>query len=61
MVDWKRLVMAVLCAAALIGGSMGLTRFFPNVFLALVSVAFVCALTLAFYMLLGGISDKDNS
>lgn len=53
--------MAVLCSAALIGGSFGLTRFFPNVLLALVAVAFVCALTLSFYMLLGDISDLYNS
>lgn len=61
MINWKRLLMAVLCAAALIGGGMGLTRFFPNVFLALVVVAFVCALTLSFYMLLGEITDLYNS
>ena len=46
--------MAVLCSAALIAaGTAPLTRFFPNVLLALVVVAFVCALTLSFYMLLG--------
>ena len=47
--------MAVLCSAALIGAGTDLTRFFPNVLLALVVVAFVCALTLSFYMLLGDI------
>lgn len=61
MINWKRFGIAVLCSAALIGGSMGLARFFPNVLLALVVVVFVCALTLAFYMLLGDISDKYNS
>lgn len=61
MINWKRLLMAVLCAVTLICGSIALTRFFPNVFLALVVVALVCALTLAFYMLLDDISDKDNS
>lgn len=50
--------MAVLCSAALIGASKGLTRFFPNVMLALIVVAFVCGLTLSFYMLLGDILDK---
>ena len=53
--------MAVLCSAALIGAGAGLTRFFPNVLLALVVVSFVCWLTVAFYMLLGDILDKDNS
>ena len=61
MINWKRLLMAVLCSAALIGGSLGLIRFFPNVFLALVVVSFVCSLTLAFYMLLGDILDKDKN
>ena len=61
MINWKRLLMAVLCSAALIGASTGLTRFFPNVMLALIVVAFVCGLTLSFYMLLGDILDKDNS
>lgn len=61
MINWKRFGIAILCTAALIGGSMGLARFFPNVLLALVAVSFVCSLTLAFYMLLGDILDKDNS
>ena len=61
MINWKRLLMAVLCAAALIGAGTGLTRFFHNVFLAFVVVAFICALTLSFYMLLGEISDLYNS
>lgn len=53
--------MAVLCSAALIGASTGLTRFIPNVMLALIVVAFVCGLTLSFYMLLGDILDKDKN
>ena len=53
--------MAVLCAVALICGSMVLTRFFPNVFLAFIVVTLVCALTLSFYMLLGDILDKDKN
>lgn len=61
MINWKRLLMAVLCAVALICGSMVLTRFFPNVILALIVVAFVCGLTLSFYMLLGDILDKDKN
>lgn len=61
MVNWKRLWIAALCAAALIGGSIVLTRFFPNMCLALIVVVSVCALTLSFYMLLDGILDKDNS
>lgn len=61
MINWKRLLMAVLCAVALICGSMVLTRFFPNVFLAFIVVVSVCALTLAFYRLLDDILDKDNS
>ena len=52
--------MAVLCAVTLICGSIALARFFPNVFLALIVVVSVCALTLAFYMLLGDILDKDK-
>lgn len=60
MINWKRLLIAVLCSAALIGAVTGLTRFFPNVLLALVVVAFVCALTLSFYMLLGDIFDKNK-
>lgn len=61
MINWKRFLMAVLCSAALIGASTGLTRFFPNVMLALMVAAFVCGLTLSFYMLLGEISDLYNS
>ena len=61
MVDWKRLGFAVLSTAVLIGCSMGLARFFHNVLLALVAVSFVCSLTLAFYMLLGDILDKDKN
>ena len=61
MVDWKRLGFAALSAAVLIGCSMGPARFFHNVFLALVAVSFVCSLTLAFYMLLGDILDKDKN
>lgn len=52
--------MAVLCSAVLIGGSIGLARFFPNVFFTLLVAICVCALTLAFYMLLGDILDKDK-
>lgn len=44
--------MAVLCAAISIGGSVVLARLFPNVLLALIAVAFVCALTFSFYMIL---------
>ena len=61
MINWKRFGIAILCAAVLIGGSMGLARFFPNVLLALVAVSLVCSLTLAFYMLLGDILDKDKN
>ena len=53
--------MAVLCAVTLICGSIALTRFFPNVMLALIMVASVCGLTLSFYMLLGDILDKDKN
>ena len=53
--------MAVLCAASLIGASIGLTHFFPNVVLALIVVVLVCCLTLSFYMLLGDILDKDKN
>lgn len=60
MINWKRLLMAVLCSAALIGAGTALTRFFPNVLLALVVVAFVCALTLSFYMLLGDMITISN-
>ncbi len=61
MINWKRFGIAVLCAAALIGGSIVLTRFFPNVMLALIVVAFVCGVTLSFYMLLGDVLDKDKN
>lgn len=61
MINWKRFGISILCAAALFGASTGLTRFFPNVMLALIVVAFVCCLTLSFYMLLGDILDKDKN
>ena len=61
MVDWKLLGIAILCAAALIGGSIVLTRFFPNVMFALIEVALVCVLILLFYMLIGDISKKDKN
>ena len=52
MVDWKHLWMAASCAAISIGGSIVLAQFFPNVLLVLIAVAFVCALTFSFYMIL---------
>ena len=61
MINWKRFGISILCAAALIGASTGLTRFFPNVMLALIVFAFACCLTLSFYMLLGDILDKDKN
>ena len=61
MVNWKCLGMAVLCAATFIGGCMVLAHFFPNVWLALIAVTFVCMVIFSFYMILGDISEKDNS
>lgn len=57
MIDWKRLGIAVLCTAILVGGCIVIILL-PIEFIV---VAFVCALTLAFYMLLDDILDKDNS
>ena len=57
MVDWKRLGIAVLCAAILMGGFIALVHLPIYVFLALVAVGLV----LSFYKALGEASDKDNS
>ena len=56
MIDWKRLGLAVLCAAILIGGCIALVNLPIYVFLALVVVITV----FSFYKILGDISDKDN-
>jgi len=56
MVDWKRLGIAVLCAAILIGGCIALVHLPIYVFLALVAVGLV----FAFYKALGEASEKDN-
>lgn len=61
MVDWKRLGIAVLCTATLIGGFIVLINLPDYVFLALVVTAFACALVFAFYKALGDIQNKDNS
>lgn len=56
MINWKRLLMAVLCAVTLIGGFIALIHLPNYVFLALVAVGLV----FAFYKALGEASDKDN-
>ena len=56
MVDWKRLGIAVLCAAILMGGFIALIHLPDYVFLALVPVGLV----FAFYKALGEVSDKDK-
>lgn len=56
MVDWKRLGIAVLCAAILMGGFIALVYLPIEVFLALVAVGLV----FAFYNALGEASEKDN-
>jgi hypothetical protein len=56
MVDWKRLGLAVLCAAILIGGCIALVHLPIYVFLALV----VVILVFSFYKALGEVSDKGN-
>ena len=56
MVDWKRLRIAVLCAATLIGGFIALIHLPIYVFLVLVAMGLV----FAFYKDLGEVSDKDN-
>lgn len=57
MVDWKRLGIAVLCAATLIGGCIALVHLPIYVFLTLV----VVVLVFSFYKALGEVLDKDNS
>ena len=57
MIDWKRLGLAVLCAAILMGGFIALIHLPIEVFLALIPVGLV----FAFYKALGEASDKDNS
>ena len=57
MVDWKRLGIAVLCTAILIGGIIVIINLPIKVLLALVPVGLV----FAFYKALGEASDKDNS
>ena len=61
MIDWKRLGIAVLCTAILVGGCIVIIHLPIEVLLAFIVVAFVCALTLAFYMLLDDILEKDYS
>ena len=57
MVDWKRLLMAVLCTVGLLGGCIALIHLPIDVLLALV----VAGLVFSFYKALGDIQDKDNS
>ena len=56
MVDWERLVNAVLCTAILISGIIFIINLPIYVFIALV----VVILVFSFYKILGDISDKDN-
>ena len=56
MVDWKRLGIAVLCTAILVGGCIVIIHLPIKVFLALVLVGLV----FAFYKALGEASEKDN-
>ena len=51
MVDWKRLGLAVLCSATLIGGGIVL----PKMLLILTAVVGVCILTYTFYKILDDI------
>lgn len=60
MVDWERLVKAVLCTAIIISGIIFIINLPIYAFLVLVITAFVCALVFAFYILLGYILDKDK-
>lgn len=60
MVDWERLVNAVLCTAILISGIIFIINLPIYAFLVLVITAFACALIFLFYKALGDSSDKDN-
>ena len=60
MVDWNRLVKAVLCTTTLLGVCIIIALLPNKVLLALVVMIFVCALTFAFYKAIGEVSDKDN-
>lgn len=56
MIDWKRLGIAVLCTAILVGGCIVIIHLPIEVFLVLIPVGLV----FAFYKALGEASDKDN-
>ena len=61
MIDWERLVIAVLCTAILLGVCIVLTLLPNKVLLVLAVVAFVCMIISAFYKTLGDNSDKDKN
>ena len=65
MINWKRLLMAVLCTAILLSafGVCILLAFLPNkvLFVLAVVAIIVCMIIPAFYKALGEASDKDNS
>jgi predicted benzoate:H+ symporter BenE len=61
MIDWERLVIAVLCTAILLGVCIVLTLLPNKVLLVLAVVAFVCMIISALYKALGDNSDKDKN
>ena len=60
MIDWGRLVKAVLCATILFGICIALALLPTKVLLVLAVVAFFLWIVFAVYKALGDNSEKDN-